>query len=77
MNGLFAGTSGGIFKTTNGGKPWTPVTDGQAEPRIRKVLIQPTVTSAVFRGSRTGFITRIDRPAGVFRSLQSGAAGSS
>lgn len=76
MNSLFAGTLGGIFKTTNGGQNWTPVTDDQATPRIRKVVIHPTVTSAVFGGSGIGFITWIDRPAGVFRSLQSGAAGS-
>lgn len=77
MNSLYLGTLGGIFKTTNGGQTWIPVTDDQQSQWIRKVVVHPTVSGAVFGGSGVGFLTDTGgSKAGVLRSLQSGAAAS-
>jgi hypothetical protein len=46
-NTLFAGTpAGGIWKTTNGGITWTPLTDKQATLSIASLSIDPTDPTA-------------------------------
>src|SRR5260370_16223717 len=42
-NTLFVGTpAGGIWKTTNGGTTWTPLTDKQASLSIASLSLDPT-----------------------------------
>jgi hypothetical protein len=42
-NTLFVGTpAGGIWKTTNGGTSWTPLTDKQASLSIASLSLDPT-----------------------------------
>ena len=51
-NTLFVGTPwGGIWKTTNGGTTWTPLTDKQATLSISSLDIDPTDTKRLIAGS--------------------------
>jgi autotransporter-associated beta strand protein len=51
-NTLFIGTpGGGIWKTTNGGTTWTPVTDKQASLSISSLAVDPTNPTRLIAGT--------------------------
>lgn len=67
--------SGGLWKTTNGGTSWSPLTDSQASASIGAVALDPSNASIVYAGSGNpddgqGYA----KGAGVYRSANGGAA---
>jgi hypothetical protein len=52
VNTLYIGTpAGGIWKTTNGGTTWTPLTDNQATTSIASIALDPTNRNALIAGT--------------------------
>lgn len=51
-NTIYLGTAaGGVWKTTDGGQTWTPLTDSQASLAIGAVAVDPNNPSTVFAGT--------------------------
>jgi uncharacterized protein (TIGR03437 family) len=74
-----AGVSGGIWKTTNSGQSWTPLTDMLATLAVSSLAIDPTNPNTVYAGTGEGFIvggrdtTGDFRGAGIFKTTDGGA----
>jgi len=66
-----ASASGGIWKTTNGGTLWTPLTDELSTLNHGVVTIDPSATNTIYVG--TGEYTQGSAGDGVFKSLDAGA----
>jgi photosystem II stability/assembly factor-like uncharacterized protein len=65
-----ATASGGIWKTTNGGTNWSPLTDELSILNHGAVAIDPSNTSTIYAG--TGEYTTSSGGDGLFRSLDAG-----
>src|SRR5438067_3010565 len=51
-NTIYVGAaSGGVWKTTNGGTAWTPLTDGQASLVTGDIAIAPSNTNVIYVGT--------------------------
>ncbi|HSZ57460.1 MAG TPA: autotransporter-associated beta strand repeat-containing protein, partial [Tepidisphaeraceae bacterium] len=74
-NTLFAAAAaGGVWKTTNGGASWTPLTDSQATLNMGAIVIAPSAPSTIYAG--TGDPTNSTQSfygRGVLKSTDSGA----
>jgi hypothetical protein len=57
-------TQTGVYKTTDGGKTWTPVNNGLTDPVVPALYLDPSNPSVVLAGSTSG---------GIFRSIDGGA----
>lgn len=73
---MYAGAvSGGVWKTTNGGSTWTPLTDFMSNIAITTMVFDPTVAnrSVIYAGTGESYL-RGDgvQGAGVFKSTDSG-----
>ena len=66
-----ASASGGIWKTTDSGANWTPLTDGQASLNHGMVALDRNFPDTVYAG--TGEYTTGSSGAGLLRSLDGGA----
>jgi photosystem II stability/assembly factor-like uncharacterized protein len=62
---LYAGTSGGIFKSTDGGGSWNPASNGLPRADIRNLMIDPLISTHLYVGVTWG--------GGVFKSTDGGA----
>lgn len=63
-NKLFAGSaSGGIWKSTNGGALWSPVTTNLPVLGVSSIIIHPTNGNIIYAG--TGEVYRIDSTSGT------------
>ncbi|MBI3811061.1 MAG: hypothetical protein HY283_02480 [Nitrospirae bacterium] len=51
---LYAGTTRGVFKTTDGAVSWTKLQEGIGERFVATVLIHPTVNMTLFAGTQNG-----------------------
>jgi photosystem II stability/assembly factor-like uncharacterized protein len=58
-------TSGGVFKSTDGGIAWTPVNNGLPKGGVRSLAIDPSSPQTIYAGSRA---------AGMFKSTDGGIA---
>ncbi|MBI3850749.1 MAG: SBBP repeat-containing protein [Verrucomicrobia bacterium] len=75
-----AAASGGVWKTTNGGASWTPLTDGQATLMMGAVALAPSNPNIIYAG--TGESTGYGTPPfafflfgrGLLKSTDGGAA---
>ena len=56
---LYAGTSGGVFKSTDVGTSWTAVNTGRGNTIVFSLAIDPTDTATIYAGTQA---------AGVFKS---------
>ena len=65
---LWAGTSGGVFKSTNGGASWTPTNQGLTGLRISALAVAPSDPETLYAAVRAPF-----SGTGVFRSTDGGA----
>ncbi len=45
------GANGGVWKTTNGGTNWTPLTDGWSTIMVSSIAVDPTNTQTVYVGT--------------------------
>jgi hypothetical protein len=80
-NVVYIGTAGGgVWKTTNGGSTWTPLTDTQASLAIGAIAIDPSNHNTIFVG--TGEEVPIESPgqqgsnyygAGILKSTDGGS----
>ncbi len=54
-----AAASGGVWKTTNGGTSWTPLTDSQATLAIGAIALAPSNPNIIYAGTgeSTGYLT--------------------
>lgn len=67
------GAQGGVWKTTNGGGTWTPLTDGECSLAIGAIEIDPVNPSIIYAG--TGEFTNSSASyygCGVLRSVDAG-----
>ena len=55
-NIIYAGTDGGVFKSTNGGDTWSPINSGitsVSTAAVRTLAIDPSNSNIVYAGSQT------------------------
>lgn len=60
---MYAGTEGGVFKSTDSGATWSPATSGITDPTVQHVAIDPTTPDTLYAGTNGG----------VFKSINGGA----
>ena len=65
---LYAGTDGGMFKSTNGGQSWAAINDGLADPYIEDVVMDPATPATLYVA--IGYST--PDGGGVFKSTDGG-----
>ncbi|MBL8167193.1 MAG: putative Ig domain-containing protein [Acidobacteria bacterium] len=68
-----AGVAGGIWKTTNGGNSWTPMSDLLANIAINSMAMDPTNSNVIYAGTGEGFFN-VDsvRGNGIFKTTDGG-----
>ena len=69
-----AGVSGGVWKTTDGGANWSPLTDLLANIAVNSMAMDPTNPNVIYAGTGEGF-NNLDavRGAGIFKTTDGGA----
>jgi hypothetical protein len=69
------GVGGGVWKTTDGGANWAPVSDTMANIAVVSLAMDPTNPAVIYAGTGEGSFN-IDalRGAGIFKSTDSGAS---
>src|SRR6185369_5899111 len=65
---VYAGTSSGVFKTTNGGRTWTAINNGLSNRNVTAMVINPS-TPATLYIAIAGFQTIT----GVYKTTDGGA----
>ena len=60
---LYAGTGGGVFKSTNGGGNWSAVNTGLTNTNVYALAIDPATPTTLYAGTHDG---------GVFKSTNGG-----
>ena len=70
----FGGTGGGVFKTTNGGHIWEPVTDGQINfGSIGSIAVAPSDPNVIYVGTGESTIRgNASHGDGVYKSMDAG-----
>jgi photosystem II stability/assembly factor-like uncharacterized protein len=69
-----AGATGGVWKTTNGGTSWTPLTDTQCSTAMGSIAIDPTNTQVIYAGTgEANFSLDSYYGCGVLKSTDGGA----
>ena len=62
---LYAGTVGGVFKSTNGGGSWTAINTGLTNTEVQALAIDPSAPGTLYAGTYGG---------GVFKSTDAGVS---
>ena len=57
---LYAGTDGGVFKSTNAGVNWTKMNKGLKTTKVRALIIDPANASALYAGTTKGIYKTAD-----------------
>ena len=60
LQGVYAGTDAGVFKTLDGGATWTALPGPFNPPDVRAVIPDPANPSVVFAGTTTGVQKSLD-----------------
>jgi photosystem II stability/assembly factor-like uncharacterized protein len=70
----FGGTGGGVFKTTDGGAHWRPITDGQLKTgSIGAIAVAPSDPNVIYVGTGEGCIRgNASHGDGVYKSTDAG-----
>jgi photosystem II stability/assembly factor-like uncharacterized protein len=66
---LYAGTSRGVYKSTNAGRTWQPSNQGASDLPVSALAVHPSAPSVLWAGTGTFDI----QGAGVFRTTNGGA----
>ncbi len=70
---MYAGTpNGGIFKTTDFGKTWTPIFDGQSSLAIGSIAIDPADRNTVWAGTGDPDLSYAYMGNGIYKSTDAG-----
>jgi len=71
---MFAGAaSGGVWRTTDGGKSWTPLTDLLVNLAVNALAFDPNNPDTIYAGTGEGYFNAdATRGAGIFRSFDGG-----
>jgi photosystem II stability/assembly factor-like uncharacterized protein len=70
----FGAVGGGVWKTTNAGRTWTPVMDSQPVASIGAIAVAPSDTATVYVGSgEADMRSDIQHGNGMYRSTDAGA----
>ncbi len=71
---MFAGAaSGGVWRTTDGGKSWAPLTDLLLNLAVNSLAFDPNNPDIIYAGTGEGFFNGdATRGAGIFRSFDGG-----
>lgn len=68
------GVAGGVWKSTDGGSSWVPLTDLMANIAISTLAFDPQNSSVIYAGTGEGFFNAdAVRGAGIFRTTNAGA----
>ncbi len=69
-----AGVAGGVWKTTDGGASWTPLTDLIANITVNSLAMDPTNPEVIYAGTGQGTSSQsAQRGAGIFKTTNGGA----
>ena len=69
------GVAGGVWKTTDSGASWAPLTDNLANLAVTSLVLDPTASQIVYAGTGEGFFNGdAVRGDGIFRSSDGGAS---
>ncbi|HMV51775.1 MAG TPA: hypothetical protein PKD31_28790, partial [Blastocatellia bacterium] len=70
-----AGVAGGVWKTTDGGATWLPLTDLLSNIAVSSLAMEPGNPNVIYAGTGEGF-SNIDavRGAGIFKTTDGGAS---
>lgn len=68
------GVAGGVWKTTNGGTSWTPLTDDLANLAVNSMAMDPGNSAVLYAGTGEGFFNGdMVRGMGIFKSSDGGS----
>jgi hypothetical protein len=74
INIFYVGTpGGGIWKTTNGGSSWTPLSDFISQTGVTAIVIHPTNPNTIYIGTGDGYGNLDVKGIGVLKSTDGGA----
>lgn len=69
-----AGVAGGVWKSTNGGSTWTPVSDLLANIAVNSLALDPGNPNVLYAGTGEGYYNADGvRGAGIFKSTDGGS----
>ncbi|MCZ6506839.1 MAG: hypothetical protein O7A04_02150 [Acidobacteria bacterium] len=75
-----AGVSGGVWKTTHGGRSWQPLADDMANLTVNSLAMDPTDAETLYAGTGEGYFREAIRGtalplrgAGIFKTTDGGA----
>jgi len=57
---LYAGTDGGVYRSTNGGVNWAKMSKGMKTTKVRALIIDPANASALYAGTTKGIYKTAD-----------------
>lgn len=57
---LYAGTTRGAYKTTNGGESWSKIADGLGDGFVASIVIHPHHTQVLYAGTSKGMLKSTD-----------------
>jgi uncharacterized protein (TIGR03437 family) len=70
-----AGVAGGVWKSTNGGASWTPLTDLIANIAVNSLAMDPTNPEVIYAGTGQGTSSQsAQRGAGIFKTTNGGVS---
>ena len=70
-----AGVAGGVWKTTNGGSSWVPLSDLMLNIAVCSMAMDPTNPNTIYAGTGEGYFnTSGVRGAGIFKTTDGGAS---
>jgi hypothetical protein len=74
VNIFYAGTpGGGIWKTTDGGSTWVPLSDNIAQTGVTSIVVDPVDPNIIYIGTGDGYGNLDVKGIGVLKSINGGA----
>jgi photosystem II stability/assembly factor-like uncharacterized protein len=69
---VYAGTSRGVFKTTNGGRRWRAASAGLGRRPVQSLAVDPGRSATVYAGTQEGGVYRSTNGGESWRRLRGG-----